>query len=69
MSSIGFPVQPSFRGAWIIKPQPIIYQNGIGSLGYQGISGNNIARIFGKERKERKRKQKSRKNRKSKKKN
>ncbi len=61
MATIGFPVQPNFRGAWIIKPDPIIYQNGLGSLGYQGISDNSIARIFGKEKKGKKGKSRKRK--------
>jgi len=56
MATIGFPVQQSFRSSWVIKPQPIVHQNGLGSLGYQGISDNSVAKMFGKRKGKGKRK-------------
>jgi hypothetical protein len=65
MATIGFPLQDSFRSAWVMASQPIIYQTGLASMGYQGITDNSTT--FGTRKSKKSKKSKATKSKKAKK--
>ena len=44
-----FPIYNSYQSAWVPKQNPDIFPKGIINMGYQGITDNSVATLFGSE--------------------